>query len=254
MTGPTSGALFAALLLLVSGALSATLALQEQQLESASATPQPDSSKGAPQDKAVWPMVEVDQAQNKSTVDVHVPIFFDMTNHKDAESGRAKLDLSVLQGLVTVNKDRARDQSGQLTGPMKVTVFGIPVYQSKLRQQPGESAESSLSQLRSASQDHVQGVSNQVLRTNGELKSGLSDLLGRLSSMVRQASQAIVAQPSGDYQQPERELRQQQLHPLPYEQQKRQPSPELAELEKRLESNQIERAPARSAREELPKP
>lgn len=46
----------------------------------------------------------------------------------DDDTGRSQLDLSVLSGLVTVNRDKARGPNGQLTGPLTVTVFGIPVY------------------------------------------------------------------------------------------------------------------------------
>lgn len=50
-------------------------------------------------------------------------LIFDMTNDKDVSSGKSKLDLTVLSGLVTVNRDREKGK-----GPLTVTVFGIPVY------------------------------------------------------------------------------------------------------------------------------
>lgn len=198
---------------------------------------------GQPQDKAVWPMVDVDRQQNKSTVDVHVPIFFDMTNHKDDESGHSKLDLSVLHGLVTVNKDRKPDATGQMTGPLKVTVFGIPVYQGKAHPNPTQ-VEDQLAQSRSSLS--AQNVSGQVAassrQTNEKLVGGLSDLFGRMTSIVRQATQAIGSpSAAGSAQQPERELRQQKEQPKPYEQ--------LAQ-QNRIENNQIERSPLRSARSE----
>lgn len=40
----------------------------------------------------------------------------------------SRVDLSVLGGLVTVNTNKTRLPNGQATGPVIVTVFGIPVY------------------------------------------------------------------------------------------------------------------------------
>lgn len=40
----------------------------------------------------------------------------------------SRVDLSVLGGLVTVNTNKTRLPNGQTTGPVIVTVFGIPVY------------------------------------------------------------------------------------------------------------------------------
>lgn len=54
-----------------------------------------------------------------------------MTNNNSGKSG--KLDLSVLSGLVTVITDKERQDDGTSTGPVTVTVFGIPVYSGKSR-------------------------------------------------------------------------------------------------------------------------
>lgn len=43
-------------------------------------------------------------------------------------AGRGIVDLSVLGGFVTVNTNRTRLPNGQLTGPVIVSIFGIPVY------------------------------------------------------------------------------------------------------------------------------
>lgn len=51
-----------------------------------------------------------------------------MTNDNDAKAGTSKLDLSVLQGLVTVSQDKTKLSDGRVSGPLTVTVFGIPVF------------------------------------------------------------------------------------------------------------------------------
>ena len=81
------------------------------------------------ENRSIQPLVETERNDNKTKVDVHVPIFFDMTHQREPGSGRNKLDLSVMHGLVTVNHEKIRNPSdGRLEGPIRVTVFGIPVY------------------------------------------------------------------------------------------------------------------------------
>lgn len=47
-----------------------------------------------------------------------------MTNDKN----NSKLDLSVLSGMVTVNREKGRQPNGAVTGPLTVSIFGIPIY------------------------------------------------------------------------------------------------------------------------------
>lgn len=54
-----------------------------------------------------------------------------MTSEHGRES--SKLDLSVMQGLVSVSRDKSRDKNGTVSGPLTVSVFGIPVYSGRAR-------------------------------------------------------------------------------------------------------------------------
>lgn len=171
-------------------------------------------AKPAANNKDLWPMVHVDRHENKSQVDVHVPVFFDMTNHNDLQAGKAKLDLSVLQGLVTVTKDKSRDPDGQMNGPVKVTVFGIPVYTShgnvpakpssvasSRRGDSNQTASGSggsgsgsggvgglLAPLESRLEARVDSITQRLRdnfeRTNEKVMRSLSDIMDRLSTMV----------------------------------------------------------------------
>lgn len=52
-----------------------------------------------------------------------------------SENGKdqSKLDLSVMHGLVSVNHDKVRDLNGTVSGPLTVSIFGIPVYSGRAR-------------------------------------------------------------------------------------------------------------------------
>lgn len=176
----------------------------QDQLGSAQKQQQQDGK----QDRVIWPVVDIDNQPNKSTLDVHVPIFFDMMNHNDKESGKSRLDLSVLQGLVTVNKDKARDQNGVMSGPVKVTVFGIPVYTSKgnrvssraaaAHRDLSNSIETARSAANAKADDMATGITEKVQRTNEKMLSSVSDIFDRLTSMMRRSnSQSSSAASSG---------------------------------------------------------
>lgn len=59
-----------------------------------------------------------------------------------SENGRntSKLDLSVMHGLVTVNQDKEKGANG-VSGPLTVTVFGIPVYTGRASARGGPVVE-----------------------------------------------------------------------------------------------------------------
>uniref|UniRef100_A0A6G1SEB4 Hemicentin-2 n=1 Tax=Aceria tosichella TaxID=561515 RepID=A0A6G1SEB4_9ACAR len=179
-----------------------------------------------PKQAQEWPMVTVDGQANKSTVDVHVPVFFDMVNHADREQGKSKLDLSVLQGLVTVNKDKTRDANGDMTGPVKVTVFGIPVYSGKgtssyfaSSSSPTSSSSSGASGaaaaasagnsspqasqentietrrggLASRAEDTASMLTNKVQKVNDKMINSLSDIFERFSTALRRTGSSLAS-------------------------------------------------------------
>jgi hypothetical protein len=166
----------------------------------------PESKQQAVQE---WPLVNVDGQANKSVVDVHVPIFFDMVNQADKEQGKSKLNLSVLQGLVTVNKDKARDQNGQMTGPVKVTVLGIPVYTSKgtppsqttsaaplSRAELENAIETKRASLAASAEEASASLTSKVQEINRRVLGSLSDIFERLSTTLRRASSAPSPMPT----------------------------------------------------------
>lgn len=164
----------------------------------------PSSPSDPSSQKGLWPMVQVDRANNKSVVDVHVPIFFDMTNeHGDNQS---KLDLSVLSGLVTVSRDKARKPNGQQVGPVTVTVFGIPIYSglgsSASRGHTGRKIRSDNDTMPSALRsDHdtreelkserpiVMELYDQYLKMQQRATSSISDLFSKFSHTIGQRAQ-----------------------------------------------------------------
>jgi len=179
--------------------------------------------------RTLMPMVDVNKENNQSKVDVHVPIFFDMTNLNNPNQSR--LDLSVLQGLVTVQKDKQRDQDGQMNGPMKVTVFGIPVYTSKgnftnsridslaepIRQSRKlleDSIGQKRSELSSKADELSRRVADQLQLANNKMMGTLSNFLTRVTSMLRQPSSRDSSPASGEKAMPPIQQQQQQL-PVP---------------------------------------
>lgn len=124
-----------------------------------------------------------------------------MTNDKDISSGKHKLDLTVLSGLVSVNGDR---ENGK--GPLTVTVFGIPVYTGKgLAGGAGGPRElfsrisATLSDQRRKFDDQVEKVTgsrqladstmdmySNVKRTGERGISALTDSLDKMSSFLKE--------------------------------------------------------------------
>jgi len=140
-------------------------------------------------------MVDVAKAENKRKVDVHVPIVFDMTNHDDGE--KSKLDLSVLSGLVTVNREKARQADGQISGPLTVSVFGIPIYSGSALKMPpslfGENRTLSKSSSESSDRNVLPGneLYSAVRRSNERFLGSLSGMLSQLASLVGQQAVPI---------------------------------------------------------------
>lgn len=137
-----------------------------------------------------------------------------MTNSNDANSG--KLDLSVLSGLVTVSRDKSRQENGLVGGPVSVHVFGIPVYSgtaSRLphRQVSGDTTTVTDSEMKSAKPDAKPEVTvsagrqeqvvddfvgkqliSSIKRTNEKVLRQLSDLLGRSARFVSERAEPIA--------------------------------------------------------------
>lgn len=147
--------------------------------------------------------------KNDNRVGVHVPFIFDMTNSVGAGRNQSKLDLSVLSGLVTVNKDRQRNPiSGEVTGPLTVTVFGIPVYtgrasgpasaelsrnQRNTAQARNEEIENLVDSRQAVISDGLRSASDQIqstlTSTNEKVLSTLTSLVDRLSALMKRPLQ-----------------------------------------------------------------
>lgn len=138
--------------------------------------------------------VEGDGRKTDNRVGVHIPMIFDMNNQVGAGKNQSKLDLSVLSGLVTVNKDKQRNPStGEVSGPVTVTVFGIPVYSGKTAQQTrlrsrGEDLKDSVQSRQAAISDGVRSTSDSiqdtVSSTNEKVIGTLSSLVDRIASII----------------------------------------------------------------------
>lgn len=161
------------------------------------------------------PQVTVNgSGKDENRVGVHVPFIFDMTNSVAGNKNQTKLDLSVLSGLVTVNKDRQRDpMTGQVSGPLTVTVFGIPVYTGKASAAAGSPQSRSISQNTAQARDDVienlvdsrQAVINDGLRsaadqiqntltsTNEKVLTTLTSLVDRLTTLMKRPLQDTKA-------------------------------------------------------------
>lgn len=66
----------------------------------------------------------------RSNVRVGLPFIFgmDLNRNRDRSTGnQTRLDLGVLGGLVRVSMDRFRGANGTKSGPVEVSIFGIPV-------------------------------------------------------------------------------------------------------------------------------
>lgn len=121
-----------------------------------------------------------------------------MSNDKDDQLGRSKLDLSVLNGLVTVNRDRERKENGLSAGPLTVTVFGIPVYTGNVLKQYDSSTRDQVQaqsrSLKSAVADQA-AANEQLLSTirknSDRMTQYFGDMLARMSNIVRPQGEPI---------------------------------------------------------------
>lgn len=64
-------------------------------------------------------------------VAVHLPGILSLVIDTRGPLKGAKIEQSVMLGLVRVNIDRARDAKGVMQGPIKVSVAGMTVYDNK---------------------------------------------------------------------------------------------------------------------------
>ena len=88
---------------------------------------QVESSENPPAGVFVSPWSGLD---GRSNVRVGLPFIFgmDLNRNRDRSSGnQTRLDLGVLGGLVRVSLDRFRGVNGTKSGPVEVSIFGIPV-------------------------------------------------------------------------------------------------------------------------------
>lgn len=61
-------------------------------------------------------------------VAVNLPGILSLTVDTRGNHNGARIDQSVMLGLVKVNLDRTRGPDGKLHGPIRVSVAGVPVY------------------------------------------------------------------------------------------------------------------------------
>lgn len=64
-------------------------------------------------------------------VAVNVPLIFSMDMDTRPKHSGVKMDLNVLKGLVHVAMDRQADASGNNSGPIKVSIEGMTVYDNE---------------------------------------------------------------------------------------------------------------------------
>lgn len=115
------------------------------------------------------------------------------------------VDLSVLGGLVTVLTNRTKQPNGQESGPVTVSVFGIPVYvgQHSGVQRPPKPAKvvptetptpsPSTTEEASSKSASVRSSRREVesIAATGEKKNETADVMRRLMRIVKQQSQII---------------------------------------------------------------
>lgn len=142
--------------------------------------------------------------------------------NSERDDGKSKLDLSVLHGLVTVSRDKAKQADGTLAGPMTVTVLGIPVYSGSGRRQSSigdritdtlqsrrQVTESSLpsSRTEGAVQQESEITSRVVdiaKKTNEKVFRSFNDLLDRLNTAVRNRIDSLTSQGSSSNNNPKK--------------------------------------------------
>ena len=150
----------------------------------------PGSASGSAGLRPLLPLVDLEKDREAKRLDVHVPVFFDMTKSTSAQ-GR-QLDLSVLRGLVTVQNRLERDQeSGSMSGPLKVSVLGFPVYWDKifdrlhglvtpiLAEMPG--LQNQPGSPKAEPNEWTRRLAQQVQTTNSRLTDLLSKFVSRIS-------------------------------------------------------------------------
>lgn len=140
------------------------------------------------------------RVQNDGTADnkvgVHIPMIFDMVG---GGKNQSRLDLSVLSGLVTVNKDKQRNPlTGEIGGPLTVTVFGIPVYSGRTIQPTrprSENLDESILARQAAMTGRVRSASDSIQDTvvdaNERVINTLSSLVDRITSLIRRPKDQI---------------------------------------------------------------
>lgn len=129
-------------------------------------------------------------------------IFFDMIKDKDTE--RNRVDLSVLKGLVTVNGDKVKQADGSSSGPLSVSVFGIPVYSGNYRSSPKSQLKSELKSSDNSALENLiasQAAANEraltTIRKNSErVTQQFNEMLGKLVSFWRPSSVPIEFTPA----------------------------------------------------------
>lgn len=109
-----------------------------------------------------------------------------MNLNNNNQPSNSFVDLSVLGGLVTVYSNKTRDPSGQSSGPVTVSIFGIPVYVGNTISKPPKPVRPEQPSQRSL--DTAMDTSQTLRSTNDETNL---ELLRRLKSMVNQQSEII---------------------------------------------------------------
>ncbi|KAG9508679.1 hypothetical protein GZH46_02819 [Fragariocoptes setiger] len=133
------------------------------------------------------PVVEtIDKPDGGRYVGVHIPAIYNMNLDKSNVTGVSKLDLTVLGGLVHVFRNRTKDQEGRFTGPITVSIFGLPVYDNGQRPalpvSPLASATDGTNVERSRTNDTIQ--SPPTLKGN-DLLGALDDFINRITANLR---------------------------------------------------------------------
>lgn len=169
-------------------------AIQEfEQQQPPNLTPSDLALAATQQVKGFLPTVNLDNQSNKSKLDVNVPLFFNMFKDDNKNTGQSRLDLSVLNGLVTVNRDKERKPNGSIGGPLVVTVLGIPVYQGTTNRGTFGN-QTFIRSIKRSSEDGNQSnvdisivdqFSENFKKTNEKTLKSIADTFDRLMSLFR---------------------------------------------------------------------
>lgn len=120
-----------------------------------------------------------------------------MTN----ESGREnqKLDLSVMGGLVSVNQDKKK-QNGTVSGPLTVSVFGIPVYAGRTQKSvPVDPLKALERSMKESKELLIHPVGNSALEDTGsaarefytKIRKTNENILRSFSEMLSRTAKSI---------------------------------------------------------------